>query len=204
MLTSKLNLLKFRRYVYRQRTTLISVSPPSNAGIGKITMSAPPVNSLSKDLFDQLTQSIEILESDKKCHSLVLTSSCKIFSSGMDLNVFNNPSYESLVSFWDAFQRCQRKLYNSRLFTVAGINGHAIAGGCILSLCCDQRVINHDARIGLNESTFGLVPPTFASFLLSDTIGYKLAYDALTIGTMFTAGNVLINFYELIKRINLF
>ncbi len=45
--------------------------------------------------------------------------------------------------------------------TVACVNGHAIAGGCVVTLCCDVRVMTTDdrARIGLNEVALGLVFP---------------------------------------------
>ena len=155
-------------------------------------MSAAPVNALTQDIFEQMKRSIDYLECDPNCHALIITSSNKVFSSGMDLNKFNKASKSSLVDFWYAFQDLQRKLRNTRLFTVAGINGHAIAGGCILSLCCDERVINHHAKIGLNEVSFGLMPPAFASALMADTVGSRQAYKALTMGTMFTAGRIFL------------
>src|SRR5262249_8173989 len=45
--------------------------------------------------------------------------------------------------------------------TVAAVNGHAIAGGCVLALCCDHRVIGADPRfrVGLNEVALGVPFP---------------------------------------------
>ena len=172
---------------------IVSVANPKNGdGIGVLSISASPVNALTKDIFEEITRSIDNLECDPNCHALIITSSCKVFSSGMDLKKFNNASKTSLVGFWYAFQDLQRKIRNTRLFTVAGINGHAIAGGCILSLCCDERVISHDAKIGLNEVTFGLVPPDFASALMAETVGSRQAYKAVTLGKMFTAGMIIV------------
>ena len=59
-------------------------------------------------------------------------------------------------------ERCVAALYLYPAPTVAAINGHAIAGGCILALCCDHRVATSSpaARIGLNEVAIGLrFPP---------------------------------------------
>jgi 3,2-trans-enoyl-CoA isomerase len=69
------------------------------------------------------------------------------------------------------------------------MNGHAIAGGCILSLCCDERILASGAKIGLNEAAFGIMPPPFAAALMIDTIGNRLAQRALTLGNLYNAGN---------------
>lgn len=68
------------------------------------------------------------------------------------------------------------------------MNGHSIAGGCVLSLCCDERILASDAKIGLNESAFGLRPPPFASALMVNVVCHRQAEKAMTLGTLFTAG----------------
>jgi enoyl-CoA hydratase/carnithine racemase len=61
---------------------------------------------------------------------------------------------------------------------VAGIAGHAIAGGCILSLCCDYRFISEGRKlIGLNEIKLGVPVPYVADCILRKLIGHRLARD---------------------------
>lgn len=60
------------------------------------------------------------------------------------------------------FRRClQAKLYNSPLATVAAVRGHCPAGGCILALTCDARIVTDDTKMGLNEVALGIAVPLF-------------------------------------------
>jgi enoyl-CoA hydratase/carnithine racemase len=66
---------------------------------------------------------------------------------------------------------------------VAGIAGHAIAGGCILSLCCDYRFISEGRKlIGLNEIKLGVPVPYVADCILRKLIGHRLARDVMDSG----------------------
>lgn len=80
-------------------------------------------------------------------------------------------------------------LYGTHLVTVASIAGDAVAGGCILSLACDTRVISSEAKIGLNEAAFGLIAPPWTVMMMIDTIGRRQAEKALSLGTIFTASD---------------
>src|SRR5262249_3153716 len=61
----------------------------------------------------------------------------------------------------DTLEQLVDVLYNHPAPTVAFVNGHAIAGGCVLALCCDLRVASprEGIRIGLNEVALGLKFP---------------------------------------------
>ena len=69
---------------------------------------------------------------------------------------------EGMARFLRLLERCMSALYQYPGPTVALVNGHAIAGGCVLTLACDYRVATNDprARIGLNEVALGVrFPP---------------------------------------------
>jgi 3,2-trans-enoyl-CoA isomerase len=63
--------------------------------------------------------------------------------------------------FWTAQTRFLARLYRSPLVTLAAIRGACPAGGCILALCCDERIMTSDAAscIGLNEVALGIAVP---------------------------------------------
>ena len=84
--------------------------------------------------------------------ALVLTSNVpRIFSGGIDISELYEPKKERLELFWRSLQDLWLKFYGLRLPTVAAINGAAPAGGCMLSICCDERIMLASAGIiGLN------------------------------------------------------
>jgi Delta3-Delta2-enoyl-CoA isomerase len=99
----------------------------------------------------------------------------KIFSAGLDLREFYKPKIENFQEFWEAFQDLTLTIYKSRLTSIAAINGAAPAGGCILSMACDYRIMVEGFVIGLNETQIGLVAPYWSILLMKNTVGNRVA-----------------------------
>lgn len=172
-----------------RRSLSVSVkSMPGRPEIGILSLDAAPVNSLTQDVFLKITAGMKELESNSTCEVVLLTSSCRVFSAGLDLKFLYGSSRSDLADYWSAFQDTQRAIFNSRLLTVAAMNGHSMAGGCILALCCDERILSASAKIGLNEASFGIVAPPFSAAIMTQVIGPRLAERALTLGTVFSSG----------------
>ena len=78
-----------------------------------------------------------------------------IFTAGNDIMELYAPrtSWDRYKEFWVTQNVFLARLYRSPLITVAAIRGACPAGGCVLSLCCDHRVITTVGNIGLNEVT---------------------------------------------------
>lgn len=167
--------------------SLVTIKHAGNDGIAQMNLNALPVNSLNKQLMSDITNAVVEIESNSLAKSLILTSSAKVFSAGLDLKCLYKASNNELSDFWGTLQETLRKLYNSRLLTVAAINGHAIAAGCILSLCCDYRIIDSKSLIGLNETTFGLVVPPFPTQLMLNVVGKRHGERAMSLGKIFNA-----------------
>lgn len=93
---------------------------------------------------------------------LLITGSGDAFSAGLDLKEVAALEPAGMESFLRLLETLMSTLFAYPAPTVALVNGHAIAGGCILALCCDYRVAarNPKTRIGLNEVALGLrFPP---------------------------------------------
>jgi Delta3-Delta2-enoyl-CoA isomerase len=153
----------------------------------RITMAQKPVNSLNFDLLHSLKNAVNEANANTSCSSIILSSSCRVFSAGLDLNSLHGASTQTLIQFWTEFQDLCFSLYGSEKFVIAEINGHAPAGGTILSLCCDIRIATSGSKVGLNEAAFGLIVPVWVSEMLSDQIGTRLSYFSVCQGTLFTA-----------------
>lgn len=146
-----------------------------------------PVNSMNLATIKEMTSAIKLIESNPKTKGLILTSSCRVFSAGLDLSEMHNASSEFLDEFWSSFQELWITLYGTKLATIAAIAGECIAGGCIVSLACDSRLLASTANIGLNEAAFGLIPPPWTCDMMIDAVGRKNAEKALSLGTIFTS-----------------
>jgi enoyl-CoA hydratase/carnithine racemase len=93
---------------------------------------------------------------------VLMTGGGDSFSAGLNLKEVVALDGATAEPFLRLLESCMAALYLYPAPTVAAINGHAIAGGCILALCCDHRVATSSpaAKIGLNEVTIGLrFPP---------------------------------------------
>jgi enoyl-CoA hydratase len=92
---------------------------------------------------------------------LLLRGAGDTFSAGLDLKEVAGLEAAGMERYLLLLDDLIDALYGYPGPTVAAVNGHAIAGGCVLALCCDLRVMADDPRlrIGLNEVALGLEFP---------------------------------------------
>jgi enoyl-CoA hydratase/carnithine racemase len=123
-----------------------------------LTMSAPGKNALSTELMTWLIDRI----GEAGGEPIFLTGAGDAFSAGLNLKEVARLDAEGMTRFLGTLERMVAALFHYPGPIVAWINGHAIAGGCIVALACDHRLMTTDAkaRIGLNEVALGLrFPP---------------------------------------------
>ncbi len=119
--------------------------------------------------------------------ALVLTGTGSMFSAGVDLFRVLEEGTPYLAEFLPVLSSSVRRLFTLPLPVVAAINGHAIAGGCILAAACDQRVMNREkGQIGVTELLVGVPFPAAAletlRFLLPERHVQSLVYSGRTVG----------------------
>jgi enoyl-CoA hydratase len=92
--------------------------------------------------------------------ALVITGYDRFFSAGLDLPSLIALSQPEMQAFIQKFSDTMLRLFDLRVPVVAAVNGHAVAGGCVLALQADYRFMAHgDGRIGLNEVPLGIGLP---------------------------------------------
>ncbi|XP_020862391.1 enoyl-CoA delta isomerase 1, mitochondrial isoform X1 [Phascolarctos cinereus] len=166
----------------------ILVDVNQNLGVATIKLKNPPVNSLSLELLTEFVISWEKLENDKSCRGVILTSNIpKIFSAGLDITEMCGKNAAHYAEFWKAVQELWLKLYTSNMVVIAAINGSSPAGGCLMSLASDYRIMADDPKytIGLNETLLGIVAPFWLKDTLVNTIGNRASEHALQRGLLF-------------------
>ena len=123
-----------------------------------VTLDGPGKNALSSAMMDFVLESVEAAGGAP----LLLTGAGDAFSAGLDLKEVAALDAAGMERLLGRLETMVEALYTYPGPTVAAVNGHAIAGGCVLALCCDWRVGARDPRIkvGLNEVALGLrFPP---------------------------------------------
>jgi enoyl-CoA hydratase/carnithine racemase len=160
----------------------------------EIRLARPPVNALDPDLCRALRAGIDdaVAEGAK---ALVLSGNPKVFSAGLDVPhlLSLGDDRTALTAGWNAFFDATRALAAAPVPVVAAITGHAPAGGCVLALCCDYRIMGKSEdparpfRIGLNETAVGLVAPTGIQHLMERTVGKHRAGVLLATGELVDA-----------------
>ncbi|XP_048465497.1 enoyl-CoA delta isomerase 1, mitochondrial [Rhincodon typus] len=166
----------------------------SNTGVAVIQMKKPPVNSLSLEFLTEFAINMEKLEMDRECRGVVLTSSIpKIFSAGLDINEMYGKTPEHTGEFWRSVQEMWLKLYGSNMVTIAAINGASPAGGCLMALACDYRIMadNPKYAIGLNETKLGIVAPFWFKDTMINVIGRRATEHSLQLGLMYSTSEAL-------------
>jgi len=139
--------------------------------VHELRLNRPPVNALSPDLLQFLAE--EVRRSPAQgARALVLSGREGMFSAGLDVPVLFELEREdlgrALVSFFDAIEA----LVASEVPVAVAITGHSPAGGAVLSLCCDWRVMAEgDFTIGLNEVRIGIPVPALVAELAVRAVG---------------------------------
>ncbi|KAG5675600.1 hypothetical protein PVAND_005492 [Polypedilum vanderplanki] len=164
---------------------LVDVSVDSKTGVSIVSLNRKPVNSLSLELFKEFCGVMDDLESEK-VRGMILKSSCdNVFSSGLDITeLYPHPDEDRFHAFWLWFQETWIKLYGSSFPTVAFINGHAPAGGCVLAISCEYRIMLPYYKIGLNEAPVGIVAPDWVVNSLKSVLASRKAEQLLTSGRL--------------------
>jgi enoyl-CoA hydratase/carnithine racemase len=160
-----------------------------HGNVHELRLARAPVNALDPALCGALTAAIgDALAAGAQ--GIVLAGGPKVFSAGMDVPFLLSlgDDQAALLSAWNAFFDAARALANCPVPVAAAIAGHSPAGGCVLALCCDYRVMaDGPYRIGLNETQVGLVAPEGIQSLLARVVGAHRAERLLVGGALIEA-----------------
>ncbi len=151
--------------------------------IRELRLARPPVNALNPELVKLLTQSLR--EAETECGALIISGREGIFSAGLDVVELMQLDRQGIADFWSAFFELLETVALSKIPIAAAITGHSPAGGAVVCLMCDYRVMSRgEYRIGLNETRVGLIIPPVLQNAMARLVGPKLAEQMLVAGTL--------------------
>jgi enoyl-CoA hydratase/carnithine racemase len=170
---------------------LIQVAYHDNIGVLKLNRRV--TNAINLELVTTLTEKLKELNQAPNLHGFVITSANeKFFSIGFDIPELIDLTEDGFREFYHSFNQLCIDLYTFPKPIIAAITGHAVAGGCILALCCDYRFIASGKKLmGLNEIKLGVPIPYPADCILHQLVGYRNARDIVDTGEFFPPERLL-------------
>lgn len=144
-------------------------------------------NPINPGMVHELNLALQSVRRQTEYKGLVISSANeKFFSIGFDIPELYGMIETEFSQFYRSFNRLCLELYCFPKPVVAALTGHAIAGGCILALCCDYRFISSGRKLmGLNEVKLGLPVPYPAACILRDLVGSRFTRQVTEGGDFF-------------------
>lgn len=160
-------------------------------GVLELRLARPPVNALNPELIAALKQAVERAP-NQGVEALVLSGATGLFSAGLDIPALLQLDRDAMRAFWRDFFGLCAALARSPIPVAAAVTGHSPAGGAVLAIFCDYRVMARgEYKIGLNEVQVGLTVPDCIQAALRRLVGPYRAERLLIQGTMLDADDAL-------------
>ena len=137
------------------------------SGVTVVRLSHGKVNALDIELLRAITAAMNDLD---PAQPVVITGAGSAFSAGVDLKRIVDGGEAYVREYLPALTEMFLAVFDHRGPAVAAVNGHAIAGGCVLAAACDVRLMA-GGRIGLAELTVGVPFPTVAMEIMRYAAG---------------------------------
>jgi enoyl-CoA hydratase/carnithine racemase len=149
-------------------------------------------NAINAELLDELKVILKSIENDDAIAGIILHGKEGFFSAGLDLVELYDYSEVEIRVFWESFLSFIQSFVAFKKPSIAAIGGHSPAGGCVLALCCDYRIMAEgEFIIGLNEIPVGIIVPDAIFHLYSFWIGQAKAYHYLLEGKLLSPAQAL-------------
>ena len=166
-------------------------------GICVLTFDRPEsgANIFDVPTMQNLSEHLAALETDSSLRGVIVTSAKKsIFIAGADLKtLLKQAQTGELRAFISEGQKVFNRLAALKVPTVAAIHGACAGGGYEITLACDYRIASNDpaTKIGLPETTLGLVPAWGGATRLPRLVGPDAAAEVILKGKLYGADEAL-------------
>lgn len=153
-----------------------------HGAVRELRLDRPPANALVPELLAGLRDAIARAP-EEGARAVILSGRPGMFSGGLDVPHLLTLDRESIAGLWETFYGLLHTLAASPVPVGAAITGHSPAGGAVISLFCDHRVMAEgDFKIGLNEVQVGMPMPPVILEALARLVGPHPA-ERLAVGS---------------------
>jgi enoyl-CoA hydratase/carnithine racemase len=142
-------------------------------------------NAINSEMVGELHQMVLNIQKDDNIAGLIITGKEGFFSAGLDLIELYQYDEELIRQFWKDFLNLVTAMVSFRKPMISAISGHSPAGGCVIALCSDYRIMAEGKYIiGLNEVPVGIIVPESIFQLYSFWLGHAAAYRYMLEGKL--------------------
>ena len=168
---------------------------PAGGSIRELRLAHPPANALTPEVVRALLDAVTGAQAEG-AGALVLSGKPGMFSAGLDVPHLLTLDRDGINSMWSDFYALMRALASAPIPIAAAVTGHSPAGGAVLAMWCDRRVMAESPtekpfRIGLNEVHVGLGIPPVIFRGLAWIVGQRQASRLVTEGLLVTSQEAL-------------
>jgi len=158
-------------------------------GVALVRMDDGKANAMQERFLQDFDRA---LDSAADADAVVVTGARKIFSAGLDLPALVSLSRPAIEALMEHFHETMKRIFLWPAPVVAAVNGHAIAGGCVLAMQADRRVMAEGAaKIGINEVQIGLPLPVVVIETFRAQLSPASLARAAREGTLFSPDEAL-------------
>ena len=144
-------------------------------------------NAINMSMMNEMIEALDILKKDDAVRGVILLGNDGIFSVGLDVKELLVLDKEGTKAFFRLFGKMVVKMASFPKILIAAINGHSPAGGCVMAICCDYRVMSDGPyTIVLNEVPVGIMINPLIFGLYAFWIGERQAYHNFLSGKLCT------------------
>lgn len=144
-------------------------------------------NTLNLDLIEEIRELLRVHERSEAPLIVLMGEDKKFFSPGFDLREVVGFSRGQMAALVESFLALTLELFSFRKPTIAHLNGHAIAGGCLLASSCDFRLASVNCRIGMTPLSRLVSIPFRNLCMLQSLLGPRIARDVAYYGKNYEA-----------------
>ena len=163
-----------------------AVTLKRDGGIGIVHLDRAHANAINDAFVESLLSVLAEAESDPAIGGVLVTAGGKIFCPGLDLQELSALDRESMERFMWRFSAAVLAFYTFPKPVVAVLHGHALAGGCVLALCADWRMLRRGAITGLNEVKVGVPLPFGVALIVREAVPKNKIAEVALLGRNFS------------------
>lgn len=157
-----------------------------------VSMNSNPVGTINERFLEDLRATFSTLAKEHPTKPVALTSAGRMFSPGLDLEeclpMFRRGDKKEIDDWFERFLNSLLAVLEHPAPVYAAVGGPAIAGGCLLALCCDIRIAEEGKTvIGMNESTIGFPIPASIDALVKGALGTRKGRRIMKSGILYDA-----------------